>query len=164
MFFDDILIVGSTDAEHDTGVRQVLPGLKQRGVWLKKDKCEFGKSDLTYLGHRVDHEGLRPTEDKFKAIRKAPEPRNVTEMKAFLGLLNYYSHFLPNLSNTLQELYELLQKEQQWRWTRKHRPHSMRQRTSYYSLDFLRTMICLDQSSSNVTIPIWNRSLLESRV
>ena len=110
-FFDDILIVGSTVAEHDARARQVLQRLKQRGVRLKKDKCEFGKSEVTYLGHRVDHEGLRPTEDKVKAIREAPEPRNVTELKAFLGLLNYYSHFLPNLSNTVQALYELLQKE-----------------------------------------------------
>ena len=45
----------------------------------------------------------------------------MTELKAVLGLLNYYSHFLPNLSNTLQALYELLQKGKQWRWTRKHR-------------------------------------------
>ena len=120
-FFDNILIVGSTDAEHDARVRQVLQPLKQRGVRLKKDKCEFGQSEVTYLGDRVDHEGLKPTKDKVKAIREAPEPRNVTELKAFLGLLNYYRHFLPNLSNTLQALYELLQKKQQWRWTRKHR-------------------------------------------
>ena len=52
------------------------------------------QSEMTYLGHRVDHEGLKPTEDKVKAIREAPEPRHVTELKAFLGLLNYYSHFL----------------------------------------------------------------------
>ncbi|XP_062518318.1 uncharacterized protein K02A2.6-like [Corticium candelabrum] len=87
-------------------VRQVLQRLKQRGVRPKKDKY---------------HEGLKPTEGKVKAIREAPEPRNVTELKAVLGLLNYYSHFLPNLSNTLQALYELLQKGKQWRWTRKHR-------------------------------------------
>ena len=68
--FYDILIVGSTDAEHDARVRQVLQRLKQRGVRLKKDKCEFGKSEVTYLGHRVDHGGLRPTEDKVKAVRK----------------------------------------------------------------------------------------------
>ena len=74
-------------------MRQVLQRLKQRGVRLKKDKCEFGQAEVTYLGHRVDHEGLKHTEDKVKAIREAPEPRNVTELKAFLGLLNYYSHF-----------------------------------------------------------------------
>ena len=109
--FYDILIVGSTNAQHDARVRQVLQRLKQRGVRLKKDKCEVGTSEVTYLGNRVDHEGLRPTEDKVKAIREAPEPGNVTELKAFLGLLNYSSHFLSNLANTLQALYELLQKE-----------------------------------------------------
>ena len=70
-------------------MRQVLQRLKQRGVRLKKGKCEFGQSQVTYLGHRLDHEGLKPTEDKVNAIMEAPEPRNVTEVKAFLGLLNY---------------------------------------------------------------------------
>ena len=66
---------------------------------------------MTYLGHRVDDEWLRPTEEMFKASREALEPRNVTELKAFLELLNYYSPFFPNLSNTLQALYQLIQKE-----------------------------------------------------
>ena len=118
-------------------MRQVLQRLKQRGVRLKKDKCEFGQSEVTYLGHRVDHEGLKPMEDKVKAIREAPEPRNVTELKAFLGLLNYYSHFLPNLSNTLQALYELLQKGKQWRWTRKHRAAFTAAKTKLLQSGFL---------------------------
>ena len=54
--------------------------------------------------------------EKVKAIQDAPQPRNVTELKSYLGLLTYYSRFLPNLSNTLAPLYKLLKRTVQWRW------------------------------------------------
>ena len=101
--------MGSTDEEHDGRLKQVLERLSQRGVSLRKDKCVFRKREVQYLGHVVDHQGLRPTTEKVKAISEAPEPSNLTELKSFLGLLNYYNHFLPNLSDTLQPLYELQQ-------------------------------------------------------
>ena len=65
-FFDDILIVGSTDAEHDARVRQVLQRLKQRGVRLKKDKCEFGQSEVTYLGHILRSQGTSRRSEAYR--------------------------------------------------------------------------------------------------
>ena len=53
----------------------------------------------------------------MKAIKEAPNPTCVTELKSYLGLLTYYSKFLPNLSTTLAPLYALLQKDYPWRWT-----------------------------------------------
>ena len=81
-FLDDILVVGSTDEEHDERLKQVLERLSQS---LRKDKCVFGKREVQYLGHVVDHQGLRPTTEKVKAISEAPEPSNLTELKSFLG-------------------------------------------------------------------------------
>ena len=80
------------------------------------EKCEFGKSKVEYLGHVVSAEGISPSRSKMEAIQNAPDPSNVTELKAFLGLLNYYGKFLPNLSSTLQPLYILLKKQQRWKW------------------------------------------------
>ena len=71
----------------------------------------------TYLGHKIDAEGLHPLPDKVKAIQDAPSPTNVQELKAYLGLLTYYSRFLPNMSTVLSPLYQLLQKDVKWRWT-----------------------------------------------
>ena len=66
---------------------------------------------VEYLGHKISGQGLQPTDEKIQAIKSAPAPQDVTQLKSFLGLLNYYSKFLPNLSNTLAPLYRLLQKK-----------------------------------------------------
>ena len=68
----------------------------------------------TYLGHILDANGLHPAPDKLKA---APNPQNVTELKAYLGLLTYYSKFLPNMATTLSPLYRLLRNNVKWQWT-----------------------------------------------
>lgn len=71
---------------------------------------------MEYLGHIIDGEGLHPTQEKVQAIQEAPRPRNITELRSFLGLTNYYAKFLPNLSARLSPLYRLLQKQQKWTW------------------------------------------------
>ena len=70
-----------------------------------------------YLGHVIDAQGLHPATSKIKAISQAPAPSNATELKSFLGLLNYYHKFLPNLSTTLAPLHKLLHKNMPWTWS-----------------------------------------------
>ena len=65
--------------------------------------------------YRIDSEGLHPTEDKIRAIRDAPAPRIVTELKAFLGLFQFYSRYVPNVVDSLGPLYRLLQEGVSWR-------------------------------------------------
>ena len=72
---------------------------------------------VKYLGHIIDAKGLHPAADKLKAVREAPTPQNVTELKAYLGLLSYYSKFLPNMAITLAPLYQLLCNNVKWQWT-----------------------------------------------
>ena len=67
-------------------------------------------SSVTYLGHKIDAEGLHPPPDKVQAIQEAPSPTNVQELKTYLGLLTYYTRFLTNISTVLSPLYRLLQK------------------------------------------------------
>ena len=74
---------------------------------LNKQKCFFLRSSTEYLGHVVD-------EEKVKAIKDAPAPTNVTQLRSFLGLVNYYNKFLPNLAANLTPLYSLLSKHQRW--------------------------------------------------
>lgn len=71
---------------------------------------------VEYLGHNISAEGLRPTKEKVRAITDAPPPKDVSQLRAFLGLINYYGKFLPNLSSTLAPLYQLLEKQQKWVW------------------------------------------------
>lgn len=78
------------------------------------------KPSITYLGHKIDQIGLHPLTEKVEAIHKAPTPKSVQELKSYLGLLTYYSKFLPSMSSTLYPLYRLLQKDQQWSWKEEH--------------------------------------------
>ena len=63
---------------------------------------------VTYLGHQVDKDGIHPLTEKVQAVQKVPEPKNVTELKAYLGLLSYYWRFMPNLAHMKAPLYHLL--------------------------------------------------------
>ena len=68
----------------------------------------FAAYSVEYLGHVIDQHGLHLTKQKVKAIRESPEPQNVSELRSFLGIINYYAKFLPNLSTKLAPLYGLL--------------------------------------------------------
>ena len=73
-------------------------------------------TQLEYLGHLISAAGLQPTQEKVRAIRDAPPPLDVSQLKSFLGLISYYGKFLPNLSTTLSPLYRLLQQKVHWSW------------------------------------------------
>ena len=113
---DDILITGKNDREHLTNLEATLQRLSDAGVRLKREKCTFMAPEVTYLGFKIDSHGLHPMQDKLEAIIKAPAPTNVSELKSYLGLLNYYGRFLPNLSTELAPLHQLLQKNAKFRW------------------------------------------------
>ncbi|VDI15255.1 Hypothetical predicted protein [Mytilus galloprovincialis] len=72
--------------------------------------------EVVYLGFKINKHGIYPVESKVEAIDKAPSPTNVTELKAYLGMLNYYNRFLANLSHLLKPLHVLLQKDTKWSW------------------------------------------------
>ena len=114
---DDIL-VGSVDAKENLEiVGEVLERLQKYNVRLNLRKCVFLKKQVVYLGLRVDGDGLHPVQEKIDAIKNAPPPKDVSELRSFLGMVQYYSRFLPELATTLAPLHQLLKKDVQWRWT-----------------------------------------------
>ena len=116
-YIDDILITGDSEDEHLKNLERVLGRLKTHGITVRKSKCVFMANSVEFLGHRIDAEGLHPLESKIEAMVKVPPPKNVTELKSFLGMVNYYAKFLPNLSTTISPLYTLLKKNSRWQWT-----------------------------------------------
>jgi len=116
VYIDDILITGKTEEEHLQTLNEVLTRLENAGVRLKKDKCVFMADEVVYLGHRINKEGLQPTSEKVRAITDSPAPTNISELRAFLGLVNFYGKFMQNLSTLLAPLYKLLRKGVPWRW------------------------------------------------
>ena len=116
-YIDDILITGKTQAEHMKNLAAVLQRLREHGLRVKKEKCEFLQPSVEYLGHKIDAKGLHALESKVEAITKAPTPRNVQELRSFLGLLNYYGRFIPNLASILHPLNALLRRDSEWEWS-----------------------------------------------
>ena len=116
VYLDDILITGASKEAHLKTLDEVLSRLDRAGLRVKKSKCEFMKSSVTYLGHRIDANGLHPLPDRVRAVKEAPTPTSVSKLKSYLGMLTYYSKFLPNLSTLLHPLYQLLRKDVDWKW------------------------------------------------
>ena len=86
-----------------------LTYLEKAGIRLKKDKCAFMLPLVEYLDHTISAKGSHPKTEKIRAITAVPTVTNVSQLKSFLGLINYYSKFLPKLSHVLAPLYQLLQ-------------------------------------------------------
>ncbi len=110
-YVDDLLITVKSAEEHFENLRKVLARLQENDVKLKNSKCSVGKKVVHYLGHKIS------TDDKVKAITEAPTPKNLIELRSFLGLLNYYGRFISNLSTLIHPLNELLKRERAWKWT-----------------------------------------------
>ena len=94
MYIDDMLVTGHSNEEHLEILQQVLARLQEYGLCLKKEKCSFMRPSVEYLGYIVDKDSLRATPAKVEAITSTPEPRNVHELRSFLGLVNHYGKFI----------------------------------------------------------------------
>ena len=64
---------------------------------LNKARCNIGPSEVTYVGHIFGPDGLKPSEEKIRAILEIPEPKNKKELQRFMGTVNYLGKFIPNL-------------------------------------------------------------------
>ena len=113
---DDFLIGGNNWQEKLKTLAEVLERLHKHNLHLKLSKCEFLKSEVVYLGLKISADGLQPVEEKINAVKRAPLPRNVSELRFYLGMVQYYHSFLPGLATTLEPLHKLLQKDVQWEW------------------------------------------------
>ena len=116
-YLDDILVSGATREEHLQNLENVLQRLQQYNIRAKRSKCAFMCESVDYLGHRIDATGLHTLSSKVKAVQNAPQPKNVQELRSFLGLLHYYGKFLPNLATLLHPLNALLKSGSKWVWS-----------------------------------------------
>ncbi|XP_061716630.1 uncharacterized protein K02A2.6-like [Cydia pomonella] len=116
VFADDICVTGKDKATHMSNLRAVLQRLKENGLRINFAKCQFFKDSVNYLGYRIDKYGLHTDERKIAAIVNAPAPSNLTQLKSFMGLVNFYAKFCANMSDILKPMYSLLKKNVKWNW------------------------------------------------
>ncbi|XP_063690787.1 uncharacterized protein K02A2.6-like [Bolinopsis microptera] len=114
---DDILVSGRNESDHLINLNNVISRLEQRGFKCKTEKTSFMQKEVVYLGHVVSAEGIKPVKSKVESMLMAPEPRNVDELISFLGAVNYYRRYLPNLSSVIAPIERLRAKNVKWVWT-----------------------------------------------
>lgn len=116
IYLDDVVIFGPSLEEHNARLGEAFQRLRQHNLKLQVDKCEFLRKEVTYLGHVLTEEGLKPDPNKLKAVAEYPQPKTTKALKSFLGLIGYYRRFLSDFSKVAKPLYELLKKGVTYVW------------------------------------------------
>ena len=120
-WLDDIIVVTKGSKEqHKKELIDVLSRLENAGYRLSESKSEFFKTEIEWIGHKIDQNGIRSLHDKLMAIKKLKHPKNEKELKSFLGAIQYLSKYINNLSAQTDGLRQLLKKDNEWIWTDEH--------------------------------------------
>ncbi|XP_022864502.1 uncharacterized protein LOC111384459 [Olea europaea var. sylvestris] len=117
VYLDDIVIYSNTLEEHVGHLKIIFQVLRENKLYIKKEKCSFAKEEVHFLGHIIRHGHLKMDGAKVKAINEWEPPTKVTELRSFLGLVNYYRRFIKGYSSRAAPLTDLLKKSQRWEWT-----------------------------------------------
>jgi hypothetical protein len=117
VFIDDILIYSSTTEEHEQHLRVVLEKLRQNQLYAKFSKCDFWLEEVAFLHHVLTAEGVAVDPAKIEAMKEWEQPRNVTDIRSFLGLAGYYRRFIENFSKIAKPMTNLLKKTNKFEWT-----------------------------------------------
>ena len=115
-FLDDILVFSRTKQEHIQHLREVLMRLRAQKLYAKLSKCEFARDEVQFLGYRIGAKGLAVSPDKVDAVRAWPTPKNVHDVRAFLGLAGFYRRFVKNFSGIALPITELTKSDRAWAW------------------------------------------------
>ena len=117
VIYDDILIHGATQEEHDKALVRCLEILRENHLTLNKGKCMFNKREIEFFGFTISKRGIQPTVSKVAAIKSFPAPKNAKEVRSFLGLINYLIRFIPNLATHTYCLRMLTKKDCKFVWS-----------------------------------------------
>ena len=99
---DDFLVFGHTESEYKDNLHMLLNKLMEHGVTLNKEKCVFNQTEVECLGHKISKDGISPLERKLDAINEFPVPRNIKELRSFLGMAQKLAKFSPELANAAE--------------------------------------------------------------
>jgi hypothetical protein len=117
VYIDDILVFSCNLDEHLKDLREVLLRLKESNFSIKLSKCRFAKKEAEYLGHVINEAGVMPHPSKTQAVKEFKTPSNLTDVRSFMGIVNYYHRFIQNLGMVAEPLYRLMKKNVPFQWT-----------------------------------------------
>lgn len=116
-YLDDVIVYGETAEDHDLNLSTVLQKLKQSGLVLNDKKCNFKQTSLRFLGHVINANGILPDREHLDAVREAPPPSDAAALQSFLGLVSWYSKFLPGFATVVAPMRECAKEKGQFSWT-----------------------------------------------
>jgi hypothetical protein len=117
VYLDDIVVHGNTFDEHLERLAAVLRRIAEANLKLNPQKCRLFQRQITFLGHVISAKGIAPDSEKVDAIMSWPKPRNVTEVRFFVGLCSYYRSHMPQFAELAQTLHALTKKHAVFQWT-----------------------------------------------
>ncbi|GFR27629.1 retrovirus-related Pol polyprotein from transposon 17.6 [Trichonephila clavata] len=117
VYLDDIIIVGKSFEEHLSNLRRVFEKLKEAKLKLNPSKCNLFRHEVNYLGHIISADGVRTDPQKVSAVKDWRRPKNVHELRSFLGLCTYYRRFVKGFSSIARPLHRLAENKQKFLWT-----------------------------------------------
>jgi hypothetical protein len=115
---DDILVGGRDETEHQEVVRQVLERARSFNIKFNKDKCEFGKKQISFFGHIFTHKGLEADPEKIRAVQECGPPASKEEVRSLLGMSGYLSGFIEGYAAMTEPLRRLTHKDSKFNWGR----------------------------------------------
>ena len=113
---DDIIVYGVNKKEHDENLYAVLERIQKSGLTMNPKKCQFRLRGLTFYGHNLSADAISASEEKVAAITEASEPKTTTEVRSFLGLVQYSAKFIPNYAQVAEPLRKLTRKNEKFHW------------------------------------------------
>ena len=119
VYGDDVLIFSNSLEEHLYHLTSVLTRLRNAGLVVNAKKCQFGQSQVNFLGHCISAGKTSPLRSKIECVQDFPQPKTKKQLQAFIGLAGFYRRFVPNFSEVLVPLYDLLRKNAAWNWSPK---------------------------------------------
>ena len=117
-YIDDCIVYSRNFEQHLDDLQAVLQRLQGANLHVKLRKCQFAQEVVEFLGHRISRNGRRPVTLATEKLAKFPRPRGVAEMQRFLGSLNFYRSYIPNLAQVAAPLYDLTKKGVAWVWSK----------------------------------------------
>jgi len=119
VFVDDILVETETEKEHDEIVEEVLRRLEENDLYVKPEKCIRKVRKIGFLGVVIEPNGIEIEKEKVDGILSWPEPKNVKDVRKFLGLASYYRRFIKNFAEVARPINMLTWKDIKWQWRAK---------------------------------------------
>src|SRR6185295_5014866 len=116
VYLDDTIVYSKTFDEHLEHLRRVFTRIRKAGLRLNIVKCNFWMQSLPFLGHIISANGIAPDPQKIEAVHNIQPPKNVTQLRSFLGLARYYRQFIWNFSSIARPLNHLMKKNITYEW------------------------------------------------